>query len=70
MYIIGNSQTSIHVDMWANVVEILHQNGNIGATLQLQCPRHPETPISVSQADDFLQVSVGEEGSCKSELAH
>ena len=62
MYIIGNSQTSIHVDMWANVVEILRQNGNIGATLQLQCPRHPETPISVSQADDFPQVSP--EGGC------
>ncbi|OJJ85103.1 putative NF-X1 finger and helicase domain protein [Aspergillus glaucus CBS 516.65] len=62
MYIIGNSQTSIHVDMWANVVEILRQNDNIGATLQLQCPRHPQTPMSVSQPDDFLQVSP--EGGC------
>lgn len=62
MYIIGNSQTSMHVNMWADVVDILQQNGNIGSTLQLQCPRHPDTQISVSEPDDFPRVSP--EGGC------
>lgn len=62
MYIIGDSQTSIHVKMWADVVDILQQNGNFGTALQLQCPRHPNTPIYVSEPDDFPRASP--EGGC------
>jgi hypothetical protein len=62
MYIIGNSVTSIHVPMWARVVKILKQDENIGKALELQCPRHPETPITVSTAEDFPKVSP--EGGC------
>ncbi|KAJ5135138.1 uncharacterized protein N7515_004416 [Penicillium bovifimosum] len=63
MYIIGNSATSIHVPMWARVVRMLKQNDNIGKALELQCPRHPKTPITVSTAEDFPKVSP--EGGCR-----
>ncbi|ODM20268.1 hypothetical protein SI65_03321 [Aspergillus cristatus] len=62
MYIIGNSATSIHVPMWAQVIDILRQDGNFGTYLELQCPRHPDIPIAVSESDHFLQYSP--EGGC------
>ena len=62
MYIIGNSETSIHVPMWAQVVKILKQDQNIGEALELQCPRHPDTPIAVSTPEDFPKFSP--EGGC------
>ncbi|WDK18721.1 hypothetical protein CGRA01v4_10007 [Colletotrichum graminicola] len=57
MYIIGNSNTSSHVPMWAQVVEILQNSGNFGRELELQCPRHPESRSLVSQAEQFIQFS-------------
>ncbi|KAJ5485887.1 hypothetical protein N7530_000187 [Penicillium desertorum] len=62
MYIIGNSDTSIHVPMWAQVVNILKQDQNIGKALELQCPRHPDTTIAVSTPEDFPKLSP--EGGC------
>ncbi|KAI1103087.1 hypothetical protein F4804DRAFT_245949 [Jackrogersella minutella] len=64
MYLIGNAHTYRHVDMWAKVLDILEENGNIGKELELQCPRHPnpDVPLLVSQADDFLRVAP--EGGC------
>ncbi|CAI7619248.1 unnamed protein product [Penicillium glandicola] len=62
MYIIGNSESSIHVPMWAKVVKILRQDQNIGKALELQCPRHPDTPIAVSTPEDFPKFSP--EGGC------
>ena len=62
MYIIGNSQTSIGVPMWAKVVDILKQSNNIGEVLELQCPRHPDTPIAITKPDDFPRLSP--EGGC------
>ncbi|KAL3705514.1 hypothetical protein TMatcc_009186, partial [Talaromyces marneffei ATCC 18224] len=62
MYIIGNSITSMHVPMWADVIDIFKQNENIGTSLELQCPRHPDTLITVSKPDDFQRVSP--EGGC------
>lgn len=62
MYIIGNSRTSINVPMWAKVVDILKQSNNIGETLELQCPRHPDAPIVVTGPDDFPRLSP--EGGC------
>ena len=56
MYIIGNSNTYQNVPMWADVIAIL-QTGHFGTRLELQCPRHPDTPISVSQPDHFIQFS-------------
>ncbi|KAJ5950739.1 Zinc finger CCCH-type [Penicillium vulpinum] len=57
MYIIGNSETSVHVPMWAQVVKILKQDQNIGKALELQCPRHPDTTIVVSLPEDFPRFS-------------
>jgi DNA polymerase III delta prime subunit len=68
MYIIRNSATSEHVPMWANVLEILRRNENIGPALELQCPRHPDTPIYVSEPDDFTRVSP--EGGCDLRCVH
>jgi hypothetical protein len=62
MYIIGNSATSGHVPMWAQVIDILKNAGNFGTSFELQCPRHPDTPIEVSEPDHFLQLSP--EGGC------
>lgn len=54
MYIIGNSNTYRNVPMWNDVIKIMDAQGNIGTSIPLQCPRHPDTPILVSQPDDFL----------------
>ncbi|RAL00716.1 putative NF-X1 finger and helicase domain protein [Aspergillus ibericus CBS 121593] len=62
MYLIGNSATSRGVDMWGKVLDMLEQDGNIGNTLDLTCPRHPETPITVSEPEHFIQYSP--EGGC------
>ncbi|KAK8103560.1 uncharacterized protein PG998_010593 [Apiospora kogelbergensis] len=62
MYIIGNSETYGNVSMWAQVIDILRTEGNIGNKLELECPRHPDSSLMVSQADHFLQHSP--EGGC------
>ncbi|KAG5958470.1 hypothetical protein E4U58_005363 [Claviceps cyperi] len=53
MYIIGNSDTYKSVPMWNKILKQLGSQENIGPKLSLQCPRHPETQILVSQPDDF-----------------
>ncbi|KAG6023449.1 hypothetical protein E4U41_002016, partial [Claviceps citrina] len=53
MYMIGNADTYRSVPMWQNVIQQLERGGNMGTELGLACPRHPETPILVSQPDDF-----------------
>lgn len=68
MYIIGNSETSMHVPMWAQVIDILRQDGNLGTSLELQCSRHPDHPIAVSEPDDFVQYSP--EGGCSQRCAN
>lgn len=57
MYIIGNSNTYNDVPMWRDVIGTLDSAGNIGTSLQLQCPRHPDTPLMVSQPDDFVLMA-------------
>lgn len=54
MYIIGNAHTYSPVPMWSSVINTLRANGNFGNALELQCPRHPSTPIVVTKPDDFL----------------
>ncbi|OJI80060.1 hypothetical protein ASPTUDRAFT_178230 [Aspergillus tubingensis CBS 134.48] len=68
MYIIGNAATSMDVPMWRQVVEILKDKDNFGAQLKLQCPRHPESPIAVSEPDHFVQFSP--EGGCNQRCAN
>ncbi|KAJ0415311.1 P-loop containing nucleoside triphosphate hydrolase protein [Aspergillus carlsbadensis] len=62
MYIIGNSATSRGVTMWGRVIDMLERDGNIGNALDLTCPRHPDTPIIVSEPEHFIQYSP--EGGC------
>ncbi|KAK7913879.1 AAA domain-containing protein [Apiospora marii] len=62
MYIIGNSETYDNVPMWNQVMGVLGSNENIGNHLELQCPRHPESSLLVSEPDHFLQHSP--EGGC------
>lgn len=56
-YIIGNAETYSNVPMWTQIIGMLKANGNFGTSLELQCPRHPDTPICVSQPDHFVQFS-------------
>ncbi|KAL4876729.1 P-loop containing nucleoside triphosphate hydrolase protein [Aspergillus karnatakaensis] len=62
MYIIGNSTTSRGVAMWGKVIDMLERDNNIGDALDLTCPRHPDTDITVSEPEHFLQYSP--EGGC------
>ncbi|TFA97633.1 NFX1-type zinc finger-containing protein 1 [Trichoderma ghanense] len=57
MYIIGNSSTYYNVPMWEQVIDMLTASGRLGTSLELQCSRHPDTPIRVSEPDHFLQFS-------------
>lgn len=56
-YILGNAETYSHVPMWNQIIELLQDGGNFGPALELQCPRHPETPINVSVPDHFAVFS-------------
>ncbi|KAK2683984.1 DNA2/NAM7 helicase-like, C-terminal [Fusarium oxysporum f. sp. vasinfectum] len=57
MYIIGNGNSYNKVPMWAHVMKMLASGQNLGTKLELQCARHPDTPIFVSHPDHFLQFS-------------
>ncbi|KAI7220673.1 hypothetical protein KC333_g2243 [Hortaea werneckii] len=65
MYIIENSDTITgdpgskagSVEMWENVLDIFRKNGNFGTALELCCPRHQDTPMSVQQPSDFVRLS-------------
>ncbi|CAG8179548.1 unnamed protein product [Penicillium salamii] len=63
MYIIGNSETSRYVPMWAKVIHLLEQGRNIGPALELKCPRHPGTVMNVSSPGSLIDLSP--EGGCK-----
>ena len=62
MYVIGNAHTARSISMWDQVITILENDGNLGHTLALCCPRHKDTPIEVSEPDDFSVLSP--EGGC------
>ncbi|KAI3322862.1 AAA domain-containing protein [Xylariaceae sp. AK1471] len=62
MYLISTADTYEHIPMWSQVITMLREKGNVGPSLQLQCPRHPDHPIHASTPDQFLQFSP--EGGC------
>lgn len=62
MFIIGNAETAGSVQMWADVLDILRTDGSLGTAFELECPRHPDKPITASRPDDFAQFSP--EGGC------
>ncbi|KAG9526550.1 hypothetical protein KCU93_g5449, partial [Aureobasidium melanogenum] len=57
MYIIGNSNTTQHILMWTEVLQLLQMNGNIGEVLELSCARHPDDIMEVSMPDDFVRLA-------------
>ncbi|PNP41378.1 hypothetical protein TGAMA5MH_06703 [Trichoderma gamsii] len=57
MYIIGNSDTYHNVPMWEEVINMLSAKSLLGESLELQCSRHPDSPIKVSQPDHFVIFS-------------
>ncbi|KAG9695911.1 hypothetical protein KCU95_g3802, partial [Aureobasidium melanogenum] len=57
MYIIGNSNTTQHIPMWTEVLQLLQMNGNIGEVLELSCARHPDDIMEVSMPDDFVRLA-------------
>jgi len=62
MYIIGNADTSRPIEMWSNILNLLHRQGNFGDALELCCPRHKDKQIFVQNPDDFLRFAP--EGGC------
>ncbi|KAI5811330.1 hypothetical protein DFH27DRAFT_21800 [Peziza echinospora] len=62
MYIIGSADTARCIPMWSDVLSMLAKDDNLGDSLPLSCPRHPELEISVTEPDDFLRFSP--EGGC------
>ncbi|KAK2593467.1 hypothetical protein QQS21_008840 [Conoideocrella luteorostrata] len=62
MYLIGNTETYTNVKMWQTVIELMRASDTVSQTLGLCCPRHRETPIEVSEPDDFPRYSP--EGGC------
>lgn len=62
MYLIGNAETYLNVEMWADVHSQLSRANAVGTELALCCPRHPDTPILCSEPHDFERKSP--EGGC------
>lgn len=62
MYLIGNVDTYSNVAMWNEVRSQLEAAGRIGSTIELCCPRHPDTEIRCGEPDDFSRFSP--EGGC------
>lgn len=67
MYIIGNAETANSVPMWKDIISILDKNGNRGASLALRCPRHEDTPTTVSMPDHLAVFAP--EGGCNLKCA-
>ncbi|KIW22051.1 uncharacterized protein PV07_12556 [Cladophialophora immunda] len=63
MYLIGNVDTYSNVPMWAKVIDLLRASDSVDTSLGLCCPRHPDTPIQVSEPEDFPRLSP--EGGCR-----
>ncbi|KAK5991678.1 NFX1-type zinc finger-containing-like protein [Cladobotryum mycophilum] len=63
MYLIGNTETYLHVPMWADVHSHLVRAGAVNTALSLSCPRHPDVPIFCSEPADFARNSP--EGGCQ-----
>ncbi|KAK3984517.1 hypothetical protein QBC44DRAFT_336811 [Cladorrhinum sp. PSN332] len=63
LYIIGNKQTYQNVNgIWTDVINQLENTDAVGPAIELCCPRHPDTPISCSDPDQFILKSP--EGGC------
>jgi hypothetical protein len=57
MYIIGNSETTQHIPMWTEVLQLLQMNDSVGEVLDLACERHPDDIMQVTVPDDFVRLA-------------
>ncbi|KAK4579813.1 hypothetical protein LTR86_000014 [Recurvomyces mirabilis] len=58
MYVLGNKETQRSSSpMWQKVTDKFQEAGAIGNSLDLDCPRHPDMMISVSEPDDFASAA-------------
>ncbi|KAL4895634.1 hypothetical protein BDV59DRAFT_211274 [Aspergillus ambiguus] len=64
----GFLRTPNRINVLLSLLDILRRDENIGPTLELQCPRHPDTPIYVSEPEVFTRVSP--EGGCNLRCVH
>ncbi|TVY90442.1 NFX1-type zinc finger-containing protein [Lachnellula willkommii] len=63
LYLIGNAETMSHAPMWNRVIGLLQEEGSIGKSFSLCCPRHMDTTLEASTPEDFPRVSP--EGGCR-----
>ncbi|KIW10744.1 hypothetical protein PV08_10043 [Exophiala spinifera] len=63
MYLVGNVDTYSKIHMWQKIIDMLRKSDSIGSSLGLCCPRHKDTPLPVSEPDDFSRLSP--EGGCR-----
>ena len=58
IYLIGNAETYLNVEMWADVHSQLSRTNAVSTELALCCPRHPDTPILCSSPYNFKRKSL------------
>ncbi|KAK2609553.1 hypothetical protein N8I77_003049 [Diaporthe amygdali] len=61
-YILGDSSTYKGVPTWGRIINMMQTDGNLGDSLELQCPRHTNETICVSNPDEFSMASA--DGGC------
>ncbi|PKY21705.1 hypothetical protein RhiirB3_525223 [Rhizophagus irregularis] len=59
MYLIGNSElmSMKSKDMWAPVIDILHERNQVGFGIPIVCDRHPDYKNIIVEPDQFEKVS-------------
>lgn len=62
MYVIGDSTCASSVPLWQEVLGILESRNQIGPSLRLHCPRHPDKELVASKPEHFEIFSP--EGGC------
>jgi hypothetical protein len=60
MIIIGNSDTYVQNDMWWKVLQMMENDGNVGTSFELPCPRHKDGTVLASTAQHFINGSCQE----------
>ncbi|KAH6652046.1 P-loop containing nucleoside triphosphate hydrolase protein, partial [Truncatella angustata] len=61
MIIIGNAETYSLNDMWWEIIQMMQNNGNIGPSFELECPRHKDKTMLASSAQQFFVSGCDEE---------
>ena len=57
LYFIGDIDTVGSVPHWGKLIQNMHDENCVGASITLKCPRHPESMIKASKAADITLSS-------------